>query len=135
MLAYIDKASGNIAYIVDDIIILFCRWLYFLLWVMSSFWFPSGFWRKYFVAIIFRRWITCLWEYTGFGTPIGLLNLQTNDCPNIVLCDECHNITLKPRRFPLGTLGTDPIADKITCTLHMEMLLYTPWRSLNARLI
>ena len=62
-----------------------------------------------------------VFEYTGFGTPIGLLNLRTNDCPNIVLYDECHSLTSKPRRFPLVTLGTDPIADARTRTVHMEM--------------
>ena len=65
-------------------------------------------------------------EYTGFGTPIGLLNLRNDDCLNIVLYDKCHNLTSKPRRFPLVTLGTEPIADAITRTVHMEMILYTP---------
>ena len=76
-----------------------------------------------------------VWEYTGFGNPIGLLNLRTDDCQNIVLYDECHNLTNKPRRFPLGTLCTETIVDTITRTVHMKMLLYTPCRSLNARLI
>ena len=57
----------------------------------------------------------------GFGTPIGLLNLRTNICPNISLQDKCQNLTSKPRRFPLGTLGTEPIADTRTHTVHMEM--------------
>ena len=57
----------------------------------------------------------------GFGAPIGLLNLWTDDFPNIVLYDECHNFTSKSRRFPLGTLGTKPIADAIICTVHKEM--------------
>ena len=47
---------------------------------------------------------TRLWEYTGFGTTIGLLNLRA-------VYDECHKLTRKPRRFPLGTLGTEPITD------------------------
>ena len=76
-----------------------------------------------------------VWEYTGFGTLIGLLNLRTDDCTNIELYDECYNLTSKTRRFPLGTLGKDPIAYAITRTIHMEILLYTPWRSLNSRLI
>ena len=59
----------------------------------------------------------------GSGTPIGLLNLRTNNFPNIVLYEECHNLTSKPRRFPLGTLGTEPISDAITCTVLKDMLL------------
>ena len=62
-----------------------------------------------------------MWEYTIFGTPIGLLNLRTNDSPNIVLYDKCHNLTSKARQFPLGTSGTEPIADARTCTVYMEM--------------
>ena len=62
----------------------------------------------------------------GFGAPIGLLNLLTDDCPNIVIYDECHNLTSKPRRFPLGTLGTEPIADAIIRNVHKEMSLYRP---------
>ena len=58
----------------------------------------------------------------GFGTPIGLLNVRTNDYPNIVIYDEFHNLTSKPRRCPLGTLCTEPIADARTRTVHMEML-------------
>ena len=64
-------------------------------------------------------------EYTGFGTTIGLLNLRTDDCPNIVLYDDFNNLTSKPRRFPSGSLCKDPIADARTHTVHMEMLLYT----------
>ena len=62
----------------------------------------------------------------GFGTPTGILNLRTDDCPNIALYDDFHNLTSKLRRFPLGTLGTEPIADARNCTVHMEILLYTP---------
>ena len=62
----------------------------------------------------------------GFGTPIGLLNLRTDDCLNIVLYDKCHNITSKIRRFTLGTLGTEPIADATICAVQKEMFLYTP---------
>ena len=62
----------------------------------------------------------------GFGTPIGLLNLRTDDCLNIVLYDKCHNLTSKNRRFPLGILGKDPIDDKRTRTVHMKILLYPP---------
>ena len=57
-------------------------------------------------------------EYTVFRTPIGLLNLRDGDCLNIVLYDECHKLTRKPRRFPLGALGTDPIDDATTRTVH-----------------
>ena len=48
------------------------------------------------------------------------LNLRTNDFPNIVLYDECHNLTSKPRRFPLNTLGMEPISDARTRTIHMK---------------
>ena len=69
-----------------------------------------------------------VWEYTGFGTTIGLLNRRTNDCPNIVLYDECHNITSKPRRFPLGTLGTEPVADEITVVGGVcDAIKQQPW--------
>ena len=65
-------------------------------------------------------------EYTGFGTTIGLLNIRAGDCPNILLYDEFHKLTQKPRRFPLGTLGTEPIADVIIRAVQKEMFLYTP---------
>ena len=56
-------------------------------------------------------------EYTGFGTTIGLLNLRAGDCPNSVLYDECRKLTRKPIRSTLGRLGTEPIADAITCAV------------------
>ena len=90
----------------------------------------------YYVRAVDPTMLTALvWEYTVFGTPIGLLNLRAGDFPNIALYDECHKLTRKPRRFPLGTLGTETITDTITRTVHKEMFLYTPWRSLKSRLI
>ena len=62
-----------------------------------------------------------VWKYTRFGTPIDLPNLRTNNCSNIILYNKCHNLTSKPRRFPWGTFGTEPIADSRTRTVHMEM--------------
>ena len=39
----------------------------------------------------------------GFISPIGPLHQRTSDCPNIVLNEECHNLTRAPISFPLGT--------------------------------
>ena len=64
-----------------------------------------------------------------------LLNLRAGDCPNGVLYDECHKVTRKPIRSPLGTLGTEPIADAITRAVLKDMFIYNPLRPLNARII
>ena len=42
-----------------------------------------------------------VWEYTGFGPTIGLLNLQAVDCSNSVLYDESHKLTRKPKTTSL----------------------------------
>ena len=57
---------------------------------------------------------------------IGLLNLRAGYCPNIVLYDKFRKLARKPRRFPLGTLGMDPIADAIACAVLKEIFLYQP---------
>ena len=65
-------------------------------------------------------------EYTGFGTTMSILNLRAGDCPNSVLYDKCRKLTRKPILCPLGTLGTEPIADAITCTVLKDIFLYKP---------
>ena len=71
----------------------------------------------------------------GIGTTIGLLNLRAGDYPNIVLYDKFRKLARKPRRFPLGTLGTELISDAITRAVLKDMFLYNPLRLLNARII
>ena len=53
--------------------------------------------------------------------PISPLHQRTTNFPNIALNEEFHNLAGAPRRFPLGTLGTDPIADTGTRTVHLEI--------------
>ena len=54
----------------------------------------------------------------GFGTTISLLNLRASDCRKSELYDECHKLTRQPGRFPLSTLGTEPIADAVICAVQ-----------------
>ena len=65
--------------------------------------------------------------------PIGPLHQRNPDCTNIVLNDECHNLTRAPRRFPLGGLGTEIIAHAGTRTVHIEIHLCARRKSLNVQ--
>ena len=54
---------------------------------------------------------------------------------NIVLNDKCHNLTRAPKRFSLGTLGTESIAHARTHTVHKEIHWCARRNSLKFRVI
>ena len=62
----------------------------------------------------------------GFGPTISLLNLRAGDFLNSVLYDKCRKLAHKTIWSPLGTLGTEPIAEAITRAVLKDMLVYKP---------